>query len=164
MKSKHQIFLKSIWGIVVVFFFSVIVFIRADKNKFSFDNIIGKIVYLSTSFQDAPNRHIGKYRYLQIENFPKTFEVFVGKDAGDFKPKLEKIDSLRIGDEIRIFFDKNFKTLDDPINRLVYFIDKRNQPYFIKGSWEKTLAYFGFGISMAILLLLIFLRRSGKII
>ena len=88
---------------------------------------------------------------------------FIGKDWGDFKPKFEKVDDLKIGDSVTIYFDENFKTESDTINRLAYFIDRGQEPIFVKGSWEKNFAYFIFGSVLIILFVLVVAKRKSKI-
>jgi hypothetical protein len=158
-KPTYPVFSKSIIAIIGVIILSVILYLRADKEKTAFDNISGRLIYFEHSYEDFPNRNKDKYRYLALDNYPKVFEVFVGKDAGDFKPKFEQIDLLKKGDKITVYFDDQA----DHINRLAYFIDRGNQPIFIKGSWEKNAAYFLAGLSIGLLALLLALKRQGKI-
>ena len=149
-KAVHNIFVESSIGLAGVMIMSVFLFVRAGKEKSDFNKISGEIISLEKTNT--------KNRLLQIEN--RTFELFTGKDAGDFKPAFERIDELKPGDKITVYFDEQ----DDPINRLAYFIDKGNEPYFIKGSWEKGLAYFLAGLCMAIFILLLVLKRLGQLI
>lgn len=162
MKSK-PIFIKGIGGLFFCMVLGLFLFLRADKKKSSFQQVTGVITYMGKTTAYSTHNGSSKYRYLEIDNFPKTFELFVGKTAGDFKPQLEKIDQLKMGDTITLFFDENFKTRNDPINRLTYFIDKGQEVIFIKGGWEKYFAYFIFGISLLFMLALVFLKRKGKI-
>lgn len=144
-------------GVIIL---SVFLYLRADKEKTTFDKISGRVIYFEHSYENFPNRDKDKYRYLALNNYPTVFEVFVGKDAGDFKPRFEQIDLLKKGDEITIYFDDS----EDHINRLAYFIDRGSEPIFIKGTWEKGFAYFLVGLAIGILILLIALKRRGKIV
>ena len=141
-----------------------LLFTRADKSKSSFQNVSGIITSFSNSIESFPDKDSSKFRYLQLDNSPKTFELFIGKGSGDFRPKFEKIDDLKIGDSVLIYFDENYKTQQDPINRLVYFIDKGGEAIFIKDGFEKYLACFIIGISLISILTLVILKRKGKII
>lgn len=147
-------------GVIIL---SIFLYLRADKGKTAFNKISGQLTYFERSYEDFPNRNKDKYRYLALNNYPTVFEVFVGKDASDFKPEFEQIDLLKKGNEITIYFDDRAAFSEDNINRLVYFIDRGNEPIFIKGSWEKKLAYFLAGLAVGIILLLIILKRRGKI-
>lgn len=164
MKSKHPVFLKSILGLLFVIVLGFLLFARADKSKSSFQNVSGIITSLSKSNKSSQIRDSSKFRYLQLNNFPKIFEIFIGKGSGDFKPQFEKIDELKVGDSVTVYFDENFKTQQDPINRLAYFIYKGQDAIFIKGDFEKYLAYFIIGFSLISILILVVLKWKGKII
>ena len=118
MKSKNPIFAKSVIGLLFTIALGYIVFLRADKSKDSFQNINGIVTSVNRSHIGFPNKDSLKYRYLKIDKFYKTFELFIGKGVGDFKPKFEKVDVLKEGDSISIYFDENNNTQNDPINRL----------------------------------------------
>ena len=36
---------------------------------------------------------------------PLVFDVFVGQASGDFGPKFEQLDKLKIGEEITVYYD-----------------------------------------------------------
>ena len=163
MKSDHPIFLKSIGGVVFVILLGGVVFFRAGKSRKEFQHVSGVITGLHTTNQRYPTRDSVKYRYLQMDHYPKTFELFVGKDAGDFKPQFEKIDQLKAGDSISVFFDASFSRREDPMNHLAYFIDRGPEVIFIKGSGEKSLAYFIIGFSIVGMGVLAWLKKKGKI-
>ncbi|MEO5889051.1 MAG: hypothetical protein ABIQ31_02305 [Ferruginibacter sp.] len=163
MKSDHPIFLKSVGALIFTIALGVFVFLRAGKSKGSFQQISGVVIACSNSNKSYPGKDTSRYRYLQIDNFYKTFELFIGKSSGDFKPQLEKLDILKAGDSVTVFFDTNFDTPEDPVNRLAYFIDKDREPVFIKGGGEKPLAYVLVGLSLATILALVILRKKGKI-
>jgi hypothetical protein len=158
-KTTYPVFSKGIISLIGVIILSVFLYLRADKEKTAFDKVTGHVIYFANSYENFPLRDKNKYRYLAIDDYPKVFEIFVGKEAGDFKPKFEQIDRLKKGDEITVYFDDQ----EDPINRLAYFIDRGSESIFIKGSWEKGLAYFLVGLSIGILILLVVLKRRGKI-
>lgn len=164
MKPKHPIFLKSVGGFLFAILLGVIVFIRAEKKKSSFINVNGIITFIGNSPENLPANDSSKFRYLQVDNYPKTFELFIGKRSGDFKPEFEKIDVLKTGDSVTVYFDENFKTQQDPINRLAYYIDRGQEVIFIKGNFEKYIAYFIIGFSTLFILLLLVLKRKGRII
>lgn len=162
-KKVRIIFLQSLAGVFSIVVLSFYIFLRGNKNKFDFYQASGKITYLEKSYQDFPNRHYGKYRYLQIDKYSRVFELFAGKDFGDFKPDMEKIDELKMGDKITIFYDEITNRDDVRLNRLAQFIDKGKQPYFIRGSKDKYFGYFGIGIGLVIGGWLFYLKSKGKI-
>lgn len=164
IKKQHPIFWKSIIGIITIIAIGLAILIRGTKGKGEFQSIEGNITYLDKTYKELPNRHQGKYRYLTLDNYPKTFELFVGKDLGDFKPQYERIDDLRTGDKIVVYFDENSNESDARLNRLTQFIDKDGQPFFIRGSIDKTGGYFFIIIGILLGGLLFYLKKIGKII
>jgi hypothetical protein len=162
-KTPHHIFNKSMYGVITIIALSSFLLARGKKEKTEFSSLSGKITSIERTFQELPNRNPGKFRYLMIDNYQKTFEIFVGKDPGDFKPELEKIDELKVGDNISIYYDENLNETDNRINRLIQFIDKDSTPYFIRGSHDKVL---GFGLLASGLIMgmtLLILKNKGTI-
>ena len=134
------------------------------KDKQSFQNITGQIIFLSKTYGNLPLRDTGKFRYIKIDLYDKPFEIFVGSDPGDFKPTLNKIDSLRKGDLITVYFDENDKTINDSVNRLAYYIDRAKHPVFIFSPSLIYVAYFCIGISAIMMVVVLVGKLSGKII
>jgi hypothetical protein len=150
--------------LVAIIIAGIFLFNRAEKPKSSFQNINGVVHSLKNFTQGTTNVKVSKFRYLKINNYPETFELFVGKGLGDFKPAFEKIDAIKTGDSVSIYFEENPLTEEDSLNRLVYYIDRGNEPIFIKGGFEKYMAYFIIGISLITIIALIFLKEKGRII
>ena len=163
MSNKKNIFLKSLYGLGFSIFLGILIFNRSDKDKPEFKSVTGRLLSIDKSNQLTPRQDTLKFRYLTIDSYPKTFEIFIGKDFGDFRPKFENIDDLKPNDDITIYFDENFKTEDEPINRLAYFIDRGQEAIFIKGHWEKNAGLFLIGLSILILIVLLILKKNGKI-
>ena len=163
MKSKTPVFKKSIvallFAIVTCFFFLQ----RADKAKTSFSKSNGVIISLNKVNDNYPGKDSLKFRYLQIDNYPKPFELFIGKNAGDFKPKFENIDNLKLGDSITVYFDESYKTQNKPVNNLVYFIDKGQESFFIEGNSKKNLIYGIIVFCLIFILVLLILKKKGRI-
>ncbi len=151
------------YGAITIIALSAFLLVRGKKEKSEFQNITGTIISLEKTFQELPLRDQGKFRYLIIDTYQKAFEIFVGKDPGDFKPEFEKIDNLRVGDKISVYYDENLKYPDARINRHLQFLDKDSSPYFIRGSQDKIFGYglLAFGIIMGIILLV--LKNKGTI-
>jgi hypothetical protein len=163
MKPKPHIFWKSIFSMVFVIFISLFLAQRAYKNKASFQRIDGVIISLENTHEHFEGKDTAKFRYLAIDKYPKPFQLFIGKAKGDFKPKFEHIDDLNIGELVTIYFDENNNTKNDPVNNLAYFIDRGQEPIFVKGNFEKYLAYGLMGFCVIFMLILLLLRRKGKI-
>jgi len=54
---------------------------------------------------------------LQIEGYSYPFEIFVGKESADFKPKYEQVDNLKVGDIISVFYYETVDTQREGVNR-----------------------------------------------
>jgi hypothetical protein len=135
--------------------------LRGFKDKNDFHKIIGNVVYLDAKYEEMPTSNFGKYRYLQVDNFNKVFEIFVGNESGDFKPYFEKIDSIKIGDRIEIYYDIDEMESNNKINSLIQFIDKDSTPYFIRGNEDKILGIgiLSFGLIGFLVLLILKLKK-----
>jgi len=161
-KKQYHIFFESLAGAITIIVLGSFILIRGTKDKSEFTQLKGKIIYLDKTFQELPKRHQGKYRYLMIEGYSKTFELFIGTDPGDFKPKYEKVDDLRNGDEITVYFDDDAD--DERINRLIQYIDKDGVAYYIRNNMDKFggIAFILSGILVGVWIL--YLKRKGTII
>lgn len=161
---KHPIFIKSVVGLLFCFAIGIFLIARANKPKADFQKLTGKITYLLNKLPNEEVRKEGKERYLQLENSDRIFNIFVGRDWGDFKPKFEIIDSLKIGDNIELYYDDNYTTESNQINNLTQYIDNNGKAFFIKGKMDETFGKFLMGISTLGILVLFLLKRKGKII
>ena len=164
MKSKKSIFKKSISALLLSIVICLFFLQRADKAKNLFSKINGVIISLDKINDNYPGKDSSKFRYLQTDNYPKPFELFIGKDAGDFKPKFENIDNLKLGDSITVYFDESYKTQNKPVNNLVYFIDKGLEPFFIEGNSKKNLIYGIIGFCAIFVLVLLILKKKAIIV
>lgn len=164
IKKQYPVFKKSLAGAITIIILGSFVLVRGIKEKSDFHRISGRITYLGKVYEELPNRDKGKYRYLLIDTYPKMFELFIGKDYGDFKPKYERIDSLKPGDDILVYYDVNSKETDIRLNRLVQFIDKEDKPYFIRGSKDRNFGFFLIGIGILLGGIIFYLNKTGKII
>lgn len=125
--------------------------------------ISGSINYIGNTFNDLPNRDLGKYRYIRIDQYPYIIELFVGKDAGDFKPRYENIDQLKVGDAIKVYGYETSATAKEGVNRTIQFIEKDNVLFYEHGSASKMV---GFSIMIIAILLTVFgfiMWKKGKI-
>lgn len=110
-----------------------------SKEKFEYEKITGPITYLDKQLGQLPGKDVGKYRYMEVGGYDYPFEIFVGNESGDFKPKFEQIDNLEIGDTITVYYYQTENTGNEGINRFIQFIDKKNDAYFERGDSSKTL-------------------------
>lgn len=164
--EQKPIFKKSILACLLITVFGLYLTTRGTKDKSEFESIKGKIDYFDKTFQEINYRNKGNHRFIHIVDFPVIFDIFVGKETGDFSPKFEKLDELKIGDEITVYYAEKTpfqKNTDSRLNKTVQFIDRNEQPYFIRGNKDKYGGYaaIAFGIIMSIILLI--LKKVGKI-
>ncbi len=106
---------------------------RADCNVAR-----GKIVHLANSYANIPKND--KMRYLKIDCYPAIFEVFVGNEAMDFSPKLNKLDNLKVGDNVVTYFGEHLVEYNGTTcNRRLFYLDKDDKCYFEYG---KKISYY----------------------
>ncbi|RXJ45469.1 sortase family protein [Gelidibacter gilvus] len=165
-KEPKQIFQKSLLACVLIIGFGIYLFLRGNKEKAQFDNVTGKIDYYDKTFGEINYRGKGNHRFIRIMEFPLIFDIFVGKASGDFGPNFEKLDNLKIGDEITIYYANKTllqKKQDYRFNKSVQFIDKDGEAYFIRGNKDAYGGYFFIGIGVVIAIALVILKQTGRI-
>lgn len=126
---------------VIIIIFMLFVMRRDSQQKKNYDKVSGTIAYIDQQFGKWPNRDFGKYRYIRLDEYPYTFELFIGKDVGDFKPKFEQVDKLALGDVITVYYYETNDMQNDGINRHAKFIDKESMTYFEAGNSINLLAF-----------------------
>jgi hypothetical protein len=163
MKQQKPIFKTSIISLIICIIISLIYVQKGDTERNAFENIKGIIVSINNTNELYIGKDTSKFRYVQIDNYPQPFQIFIGKSTGDFKPKFEQIDLLNIGDSISIYFEETFKTKNAAVNNLVYFIDRKSEVIFIKGNAIKGFIYGLMIFCFIFICVLVFLKKRGKI-
>jgi len=136
---------------------------RESKEKYEYEKITGQKTYLDKQLGDLPVRHFGKYRFLEIDSYEYPFEIFIGNESADFKPKFEQIDKLKFGDTVTVYFYQTDDVIKKGINRFIQFIDKENISYFERGNSSKTLGVVIIFICVLLLIGGIVLWKKQKI-
>ncbi len=165
-KEPKEIFKKSLLACVLIVGFGIYLSIRGSKEKAEFENVSGKIDYFDKTFGEINYRNKGNHRFIHIVDFPLVFDIFVGNEPGDFGPKFEQLDKLKIGDEITVYYAEKTplqRNQDLRFNKTVQFIDKNGEAYFIRGNKDKYGGYFFIGIGILLALTLLILKQIGKI-
>ncbi len=143
--------LRGIIVVAIALSAMMVVYIQLNsKDKLEYEKTTGQVSYIDKQLGQLPLRDLGKYRYLKVEGYEFPFEIFVGSESGDFKPKFEQLDNIAIGDTITIFYYQTEDTKRDGLNRFTQYIDKRKVSYFERGDSSKTLG--GVVILMSVLL------------
>lgn len=128
----------GILGLIV----SVILLYRIERPRESLTRLHGSLSYLS---HISPNG-IGRQRdekdmYLMLSGHNHVFELFTGKEAYDFSPRIDRLHELQIGDEVEVYFEEAYWSQGGPTNKFLCYLDKDNEPYFRIGDKSKYLAY-----------------------
>ena len=143
--------------------FSINLIYQNSKPKSEYSMLRGKIIYIGNKYNDLPARNFGKYRYLIVDQYSYPFEIFVSKDDGDFKPKYENIDKLKIGDTIEIYGYESNKVEKEGINREIQFIEKDKVLFFERGDGSKFVGIGIIIISIILAILTYYFWKTGKI-
>lgn len=163
MKQKQPIFGKSLAAICIVILFLIVYLFNAGKPKTAFSRVDGAVTGIANNNNNYPGKDTARFRYISISNYPKPFELFIGKGAGDFKAELDHTEYLKDGDSISVYYDESAKTAIAPVNNRVYYIDKGGQTIFREGNSKRILIYGLIAFCLLFSLVLVLLRRMGKI-
>ena len=148
-----------IFASIIVIGLGVFVIINNSKNKAEYDKTTGNIEYFDKEFQNLPIRHKGDFRYLKIDSYPYIFEIY----EPNSEPTKMSIDDLKIGDKIEMYFYETSETRKSEINRFVQFIDKGEQPYFVRNGFQKQLGIVIIGLSILLNVLAFVFWKKGKL-
>ena len=162
-KYKHPVFLKSLFGAATILAFGIYLFTRGIKEKDDFNKITGQIVYYSDNYLDFKQNHDYPNKYLQINNYPRVFEIGLPADTSN-KSYIFKYKQIMLGDAIDIYFDENTFENDQRVNREMRYIDKNRETIFLNEPNDKTAGLCFTGVGFLISAGLIILKLSGRII
>ncbi|HEY1032074.1 MAG TPA: hypothetical protein VGD89_09885 [Flavipsychrobacter sp.] len=127
---------------VIVLGLGIFVIVNNSKDKAEYDKHTGTVEYLAKEYQNLPIRHKGEYRYLKIDTYPYVFEIY----EPNSKPTDKRIDDLKVGDTIDIYCYETTNTQNEGLNRFTQFIDKDEQPYFVRSAFQKQLGFVLVGL------------------
>jgi hypothetical protein len=148
---------------VLLIIMGIVINNRNSKLKTDYKKITSSITFIGRQFGELPYRDLGKFRYIKIKDYPFPFEIFIGNEAGDFKAKSEKLDSLKIGDIISVYSYETANTRQEGINRFAQFIEKDNALYFERGNSNKILGLVIISISILLIIFSYIMMRMKKI-
>jgi hypothetical protein len=129
------------------------------KKKTNYLKSTGKIEFLNKKYQNLPFRDTDDYRYLKIKNYPYLFEIY----EPNHKPNPLKIDDLKIGDIIDVYYYETENTKEEKINRYIQFIDKSNKAYFIRDGFQKQGGIIVVFLGIIIIIISFELWKRGKL-
>jgi hypothetical protein len=162
-KETTKIFYKLIIGCIVIIAFGFFLSIRSGKEKSDFNRVTGKIDFFEKTYGNLKKRD---HRFIHVTDYELVFDLFIGKQTGDFSPQFEQLDKLKIGDEITVYYaDKTplQKNQNLRLNKTVQFIDKSGKAFFVRGNKDKYGAYFFIGIGIFTMIILLIGKKLGKI-
>lgn len=149
-----------------IFFASLIVIalgifgvVNNSKSKAEYDMATGTIEYLDKKFQHLPTRHIGDFRYLKVDTYPYMFEIY----EPNREPTDKKIDDLKLGDKIDIYYYETSNTRHEGLNRFTQYIDKDGQPYFVRNGFYRQLGVVVIVLSLLLDVIVFVLWKKGKV-
>ena len=108
-----------------------------SKEKHEYTVTKGEIQYLSKTYNQLPNRHQGKYRYLIVDGYKYPFEIY---KPNSIETNYD-IDDLKVGDVIEAYYYEINQTHEIGLNRFLQYIDKDNIPHFERNSFQRNLGY-----------------------
>ncbi len=107
----------------------------SSREKKDYDHVTGHITYLDKHLGNLPFSDPGDYRYIQIESYNYPFEVYTAEQG-------PKVDSLRVGDIVTVYYYENNFTYRDHINRFLQFLDKDSRSYYKRSNIGKITGWF----------------------
>lgn len=158
-QQKKNFFFGGIMAGIAVVVVGIYMYARDQKPMAEFEKVTGAITYVADgdgSFHDP------KKRYVEIEGYDKAFEIFIGMDPGDFSPKSQKIDQLKVGDVVTVYHEDTplQKNQDPNLDKGIQYLEKDGDLYYEKGNKDKYFAYFF--IPMGILIGILSYFRAKK--
>jgi hypothetical protein len=163
-KTRKPIFIKSLIASIGITVFGIYLYVGSLKTKNEYETVSGRIDYIGESFDNLSPRDT---RFIHIEGYPQVFQVFVGKETGDFSPKFEQLDKLKIGDAVIAYHSGTLafqKNKDARLDKHLEYLDKDNKPYYIKGDKNKLGGLFFIGAGIFLTVGLLILKSLKKII
>lgn len=137
----------------------VFVILNNSKNKSEYEKTTGKVEFLAKEFKHFPVQHKGDFRYLKLNTYPYVFEIL----EPNSKPTEKKIDDLKMGDEIDVYYYETLHTRSEGINRFTHFIDKDKQPYFIRNAFQRQLGFVCIGLIVLMNVMTWTFWKKGKL-
>ena len=143
----------------IVLGLGIFVIVNNSKDKAEYDKSTGTIEYFDKEFQNLPTRHRGDFRYLKVDTYPYLFEIY----EPNSEPTEKKIDDLKVGDKVDIYYYETSDTRSTGLNRFIQFIDKEGQPYFVRNEFQKQLGFVILGLCLLMNMMAFVLWKKGKL-
>jgi len=144
---------------IIVLGLGIFVIVNSSKDKSEYDKSTGTIEYFEKEFQNLPIRNKGDYRYLKVETYPYLFVIY----EPNSEPTDKRIDDLKVGDKIDIYYYETSDTKNSGLNRFTQFIDKEEQPYFVRSGFQKQLGFVIIGLCVLMNIMALVFWKKGKL-
>lgn len=147
------------FALLILICLSISTIWRSSKPKGKYEQATGVVSYLDTSYGRLPSRHHGAFRYLIISSYPYPFEIY----QLNSEPTECTLDDLKVGDTVDVYFYETDHTHETHVNRFAQFVDKGEQPHFIRDSFQLYLGYVMLGLAWLLTFLVFWMRKQGKL-
>ena len=140
---NYRSYLPKIFGCALILMLGGLYLInRNEEPRESFNYQKGTISYISNinpyKSKSGPRP---KDVYLKLNEFDSVFELFTGKDKGDFTPRVDRLNELTQGDLIEVYYEENTKTNKGNVNRLLQYLDKDGELYYLRSNADEKIGY-----------------------
>ncbi len=126
---------------------------RSNQPKEDFSQLSGPISYLASANPLRTDQKMEpKSLFLTIEGADRVFELFVGAEWGDFSPRINRLEELKVGDQVEIYFQENEQTQALPTNKLLQYLDHQGVAYYQRGGADRAMGYVLFGLAFLLLI------------
>lgn len=155
--------IASVRGVILASFvisiLSILVIKENSKTKLEYLKSTGKVEFLEQIYKNLPTRDKGEFRYLKVDSYPYPFEIY----KSNSKPTQKKLDELKVGDLVDIYFYETGNTFEVGLNRYTQFLDSNGESYFIRNSFQKNTGYVLLGLCGLLLLVALVLWKLKKL-
>jgi len=161
--EEYRRYYPKVFGATFMFLLmSIYLITRSEKPREDFLYQKGQISYISDiNPLKSGSEPSQKDVYLILHEYERVFELFTGTDKGDFSPRVNRLDELDIGDEIEVYFEETIKTKTQQVNRLLQYLDKNGELYYLRSKVDKYIGYFILGCSGLLLLLGFYMKAKS---
>ncbi len=160
-----HVYPRNLRGIIAVALFLAAWFVWLmwvdSKPKKDYTAVTGSITFFSKQYKNFPIRDYGKYRYLKLDDYAYPFEMYFDYDTADHR--FDKVESLKPGDIITIYYYETDDTREAGINRHLQYIDKDNVQIYKRGNVSQMLGTIMLGCCAGLIILGIELYKRKRI-
>ncbi len=141
---------------ILIAFMVYVIFLNS-KEKTDYQKLSGNITYLDKQFVEYPNRDLGKYRYLKLNTYPYIFEIYSDEQSN-------RIDSLKIGENVDIYYYETNNTHLSQINRFLQYLEKDNKVFFKRENSNNIAGATVIGLSILLIIVSFILYKKDKML